>query len=143
MKQLFNLAENLVMSRLLSNKAPLTHVGKGGILLLFCVGWLVFFTLGFLCLACFLYMQTVFNPVLASLITALVALSVILVLSIAFYVYLKMRQRALARKQEEMRILIQMAQEELGQEAVELTKNNPKTSVLAACISGYALGQQL
>ena len=125
MNALLETAEQMLVSRIVSNAMPFTGRTKAGLGLAVLTGLMVLTGIGFLFYAAFLWMNTNFPPETAPLYSGVLAFVLALVTSLSGYLIMQYKQRR-AEKAD-----------------VELSKpinENPKTTLLIASLAGYFIG---
>lgn len=105
-------------------------------------GGLVFLTAIFVAIAVFCYFAQVPQFAAAGLYTGVL----VFVLACAFYVFAKMREKAIEREIHNEKVWIagavDLAGEVLAQEIEGPIKDNPKIALLIAGLAGYAIGKR-
>lgn len=142
MNTVLRIAEGMIVDRLISNKAPVTGESK---LKLFLVTFSLVTGVGGLALlyySAYLYLSTIYTltvvtAIMGALTLLLSFLCVLTLLGIHKYKMWKMRQI-----REEVMAIAKEALEMFEKEAAKPVNDNPKSSVLASVIAGYAVGNR-
>ena len=115
---------------------------KNNVVLYAVTGGLIFLTAAFAAISVFCYFAQVIQFATAGLYTSIL----VFVLASAFYIYGKMREKAIEREIHNEKIWIASAVDIAGdileKEIADPVKDNPKMALLIAGIAGFALSKR-
>lgn len=143
MNRLFDIAEQMLISRVISSQFPLTSKSKMGLAAFSVSGILFLVALGFFITAAHIWYTQNFAAETAAMLTGgtllLISFIVFLVTSLVLS-YKRMRQEKMQKAvQSEVQSAIAIVKEELS----EPVSDNPKTALLVASFAGYIAGKKL
>lgn len=142
MNPAFAIAEQMLMDRLMSNKAPLTGESKIKLILLTFSGVMILGTIGFALYAMYLWLSSNYAPttVMFSMAGAMATLSVLAInMYFAISAY---KRRKIKQKRDEMIVIAKDILSVANHEFSEPIKDNPLTATLIAAFSGYVVGDR-
>lgn len=140
MNALLETAEQMLVSRIVSNAMPFTGRTKAGLGLAVLTGLMVLTGIGFLFYAAFLWMNTNFPPETAALYSGVLAFVLALVTSLSGYLIMQYKQRRAEKAKQELVETIHLAMEVADVELSKPINENPKTTLLIASLAGYFIG---
>lgn len=136
------IAEQMLVDRLMSNKAPLTGESKAKLALLVFSGVMGSAALGFAIYALYLWLSTSFTP-LTTMLGMAGAMGLLSLIAIAlFFGVSKLKRRIIKQKRDEIIKLAEDALKVINHEASEPIKENPLTSTLIATFAGFIIGDR-
>ncbi len=142
MNAVISLVEQLLVERLLSNEPPLSGKSKAGLSLMALSGFLVILGFGFLVCAAYLWLAAHYPPEIAAATTGAIILFAGLGCAAASYLILQYKKHRLRKLKSEitetLRVVFDITEEEL----TEPVRENPKASVVAASLAGFAVGEK-
>lgn len=143
MKTLTDIAETMIINRLMDSSAPLSHGSKKKIGLFVFAGICLSVTVVFSSLAGYHYLLTHLAEAQAAGVVALIAFF-ISCLVFLFLSYDKKRQeRERALRQEEIHELIACVRDVAEENFEETVQNKPKTALAVAALMGFVSGRNL
>lgn len=143
MNTVLKIFEQVAMESLLKSKPSVGgFVRKGKIMTPFLAvsGLMVVMAFVFAQYAVFLWLKSLFEPQIAALITAGLALFIALFSVSIGYMALSIHRRKMEKKQNEMSDIVKTTLDILQKEVNDNVQSNPKMSVLTAALAGYAAG---
>lgn len=133
-----NIVEDIVISRVMGNVAPVTHAHKMSI----CVGLLAALAFvtgcGFLIGSVYIWMKANVLPFEAALYTSLFCMGLSIILLLGLNIYQSYRQRKIEQSKQEMAEVIETAYQVIEEDFGIQIKENPKKSLLIATLAGFA-----
>ena len=143
MNRLFDMAEQILISRVISSQFPLTGKSKLG-LVSFCIAGLLFLvSLGFFITAAHIWYTQNFASETAAMLTGGTLLFISLMVSIVTALLLNIKRMRQEKMQEAVQSEVQTAIALVKEELAELVSENPKTALLLASVAGYLAGKKI
>lgn len=142
MSLLFTVAEEVLVNRVLSNKAPVTGRSKLGLIIIILTTLFVLAGLGFALYSATVWLNTVFSAHLASLIMAGALFTLALFSSALFLIYSRYKQSKVKEARQDMAETIEMGINLINKELSEPVSNNPKQAMLIASLAGFVAGDK-
>ena len=141
MQPVIDIAQTVLMDRLLGNKSPLTHKSKLGLGLTALAGLLVVAVVGFLLASLYMWLTVYFVPHLAALYCAGILTFVscaLIVCALGVKKYQRHKyEKKLRQTEQEVEHIVSTASETLLQELDELVSESPKTAMVISAIAGF------
>lgn len=143
MNNLLAIAEQMLVSRLMSSDPPFGRNSKA-ILALFCLAGLFFvFGLGMIIYAAHIWAATVYAPEVAAALTGAWILGLAILCALIALAVVKHKERKTREMQAEMVQSMHVALELVHDEIEEPVRENPKTSLAVAALAGYAAAHKM
>ena len=143
MHALMPILEQVVVNRLISNKAPFTNKNKIGLAFAIISGLLFFTAAAFIIIAGYAWLLSVYTMPEAALITAIVILILAFLTVLASYLAFKKRPSLRAEKNDDMTQITSLLYEAINEEWAAPIQEKPKTALLLASIGGFIAGDYL
>lgn len=134
------LVEQLVIDRVLSNGVPFTGKSKAGLGLIALSGFFLLVGLCFIVWGSYLWLSNNYPPDVAALIMGLVIFSLAILCALGAYTLLKFRERNFQQIKSEIAQTFRAVLETADEELTGPLRDNPKTAVLAASVTGFLTG---
>lgn len=142
MNSILAMAEQLVLDKIISDKAPVTGESKIKVFLIAFSGFMALIGIGFISYATYLWLSVHYPPVAVMAAMGGIALFFSLLSALVVYNIVEYKNR----KIKEMRLeIFKVAEDALNIFEKELSvpvNDNPKTSVLIASLAGYLAGDR-
>lgn len=142
MRDLATSLEQILIDRVLSNKASFTGRSKAGFGLLAFSGLLLCLGLGFLLGAAYLWFDKNYTPEVAAAMTGILSMLLALLGAAGAYFFAYFRRRRIQTLKSEIAETVQTALEYADEELGEPVRENPKTAVMIASLAGFVAGER-
>ncbi len=143
MRGYMKVAEQLLISRIMSNGFPLSGKSKTGFSLMALSGLMLAVALGFFVYAAHLWFAKTYEPEVAALFTAAIALGLSVISLISSYFVLQYRKFKMRRMKDEITSKIQSTIDVANDEFGDVIQDNPKAAVALASVAGFLAGEKL
>ena len=142
MTGVLKIAEQLLMNQIISNNFPLSGKTKAGLGLSCLSGLLIFTGLVFFIYAANLWLNNNFSADIAAALTGCVAFSFAAIISLIALSISQYKKIKAAKMKQEIQHTIMQAIEIANDEFSDPIKDNPKTAVTGAALTGFMLGNR-
>jgi ribose/xylose/arabinose/galactoside ABC-type transport system permease subunit len=133
-----NIVEDIVISRVIGNVAPVTHAHKMsvGVGLLAALAFMT--GCGFLISSFYIWLKANVLPFEAALYTSFFCMGLAIILMLGLNIYHSYRRRKIEQSKEEIAEVIETAYQVIEEDFGVHIKDNPKKSILIATLAGFA-----
>lgn len=135
------LAEQLVIDRLLSDHAPLSHKSKLGLGFMALSVLLVVAGLGFLIFGAYIWLMANFPPETAAFLTGVTCLMTAVLLGLVAVAVLQYKRYRMRKFKKDIMETISSAMALLDEEIGEPIRDNPLSAVMISAVVGYLVSK--
>lgn len=135
--------EQIVMDSLLNDKLPLTMRSNTGQGIIALSTFFVFLGTGFFIYGAYLWLGNYFSPGATAMLTGAISIAVSALILTAAYIALQIQKNKVSAFRRSLAQKMQDGLKVLDDEYSGIIRNNPKTSLLAAVISGFLLEERI
>ncbi len=134
--------EPLLVSRIISHKAPFGSKTKAGIVLLLISAFFFTFALAFLVFGVFLHLSNNYSVEEAAIAVGLGTLGIAIVTGLISYIIYKMKMRRIKHAKEDVEALITLGLDIFDREVEAPIRDHPKSSILISGLAGLLVGDR-
>lgn len=142
MNGVLNLAEQVLVDRVLSNDAPLNGKNKTGISFALISSLFLILGFAFIFYAAFVWLQNNYPAEEAAIMMGGFAIFLAACNGLVAYGLLKYKRKKIKQMKNELIATIEEALEFSNEELADPIKENPKSSVLIASVAGFLAGER-